>query len=94
MSAAVQAVTDRETRGDTLLSFLTTSTIRFHFRLPGISPGSDDFGGDLLAQLEGKIAEKQESVQSKARELGELEARLAAAEARKRELESRGVTFP
>ncbi|CAO1614267.1 unnamed protein product [Parajaminaea phylloscopi] len=59
--------------------------------LPGIDSGAGDFGGDLLAQLEGKIAEKQESVQSKARELDELEARLAAAEARKQELESRGV---
>lgn len=62
--------------------------------LPSIGTGESgslDVGGSILAELEGKIAQKQESVQTKAKELDELEARLQQAEARKQALEAKGI---
>ncbi|CAO1627556.1 unnamed protein product [Sympodiomycopsis kandeliae] len=53
--------------------------------------GSLDLGGSILAELEGKIAEKQESVQTKAKELDDLEERLRQAEAKKQALEAKGI---
>ncbi|PWN28161.1 hypothetical protein BDZ90DRAFT_231919 [Jaminaea rosea] len=62
--------------------------------LPDIGTGASgslDVGGSILAELEGKIAQTQESVQVKSKELDELEERLRQAEARKQELEAKGV---
>lgn len=62
--------------------------------LPSIGTGqagSLDVGGSILAELEGKIAQKQESVQTKAKELDELEARLRQAEEKKQALEAKGI---